>query len=261
MVHDISDAVLARISNFAVGLVVRKDGAGSEVLGSGVLVSIEGRRGILTCGHVAEKYAKRDEIGLIRFVAGNQRQLIPLGDTQTLILQSSDSFEEGKEVLDLAFTQLPPDVAASIEARAVFLNIQKNRAKLESGEPAGARHIDAMVGLVAELSDRPFVAGKEVISPMSGVLHTGHLCAQQNGLLTIEAMSYNRDKLPKKFGGMSGGGLWRVYFVETETECNITAMILCGIVSWQIDETKLACQGWDRIDQGLIPAVREKLRL
>jgi hypothetical protein len=36
---------------------------------------------------------------------------------------------------------------------------------------------------------------------------------------------------------------------------------LCGIASWQIDDTKIACQGWDRIDQGLIPTVREKLRL
>ncbi len=59
MAYDISDAVLAHICNFAVGLVVSKQGAGSEVLGSGVLVSIEGRRGILTCGHVAEKYEKR----------------------------------------------------------------------------------------------------------------------------------------------------------------------------------------------------------
>jgi hypothetical protein len=36
---------------------------------------------------------------------------------------------------------------------------------------------------------------------------------------------------------------------------------LCGIASWQIDQTHIACQGWDRIDQGLIPTIREKLRL
>ena len=71
MTHDISESILAHISNFAVGLVVRKDGAGNEVLGSGVLVSIEGRRGILTCGHVAAAYEKLPEIGLLRFLAGN----------------------------------------------------------------------------------------------------------------------------------------------------------------------------------------------
>src|SRR5664280_2037158 len=100
MAHDISEAILAHISNFAVGLVVRKEGAGSQVLGSGVLVSIEGRRGILTCGHVAAAYEKLAEIGLIRFHAGTpqspQKRLLKLSDTQTIILQSSDTFEESK---------------------------------------------------------------------------------------------------------------------------------------------------------------------
>jgi hypothetical protein len=156
MAHDISDAILAHISNFAVGLVVRKEDAGSEVVGSGVLVSIEGRRGILTCGHVAAEYEKLLEIGLIRFLAGGQqRRLLKLGDTQTIILQSSDTFGESKEVLDLAFTQFPPDAASSIEAQGVFLNIEKNRAKMESGAPAEGKHVDAMLGLVAEFSEQP----------------------------------------------------------------------------------------------------------
>jgi hypothetical protein len=263
MGHDISDAILANISNFAVGLVVRKEGAGSEVRGSGVLVSIEGRRGILTCGHVAAGYETLPEIGLVRFVAGDlQRRLLKLGDTQTIILQSSDTFEESKEVLDLAFTQLLPDAASSIEAQGgVFLNIEKNRAKMESGAPAEGKHVDVMLGLVAEFSQQPFVEGKEFISPMRGVLHTGHICVQEKGLLTMEAMDYNLHELPKCFGGMSGAGLWRVYFIEDEIDSKVIARSLCGIASWQIDDTKIACQGWDRIDQALIPKIREKLQI
>jgi hypothetical protein len=95
---------------------------------------------------------------------------------------------------------------------------------------------------------------------MRGVLHTGHICDQENGLLTMEAMDYNLHELPKCFGGMSGGGLWRIYFVEDEKESKIIATILCGVASWQIDDRKIACQGWDRIDQALIPTVREKLQ-
>ena len=171
MAHDISYAILAHISNFAVGLVLRKEGAGSKVLGSGVLVSIEGRRGILTCGHVAEAYEKLPEIGLIRFLAGSlQRPFAQAGrDTQTIILESSDTFEESKEVLDLAFTQLPPDAASPIEAQGgVFLNIEKNRAKMESAAPAEGKHVDAMLGLVAEFSQQPFVEGKEFVTPCAG---------------------------------------------------------------------------------------------
>ena len=106
MQHDISDGILAHISNFEVGLVVTEPGKGSRVLGSGVLGSIQGRHGILTCGHVAERYEKLTEIGLVRFVAGagQQRRMLYLGDTQTVILQSSNRFDEKKEVLGLAFT-------------------------------------------------------------------------------------------------------------------------------------------------------------
>jgi hypothetical protein len=260
--RDISDAVLAHISNFAVGLVVSKERAGGEVLCSGVLVSVEGRRGILTCGHVAAAYERLPEIGLVRFLAGSpQRRLLKLGDTQTIVMQSSDTFEKSKEVLDLAFTQLPADSASPIEAQGgVFLNIEKNRAKMESAAPAEGKHVDAILGLVAEFSKQPFVEGKEFISPMQGVLHTGHICAQENGLLTMEAMDYNLHDLPKRFGGMSGGGLWRIYFVEDERSPKIIATMLCGVASWQIDDRKIACQGWDRIDQALIPTVRKKLQ-
>jgi hypothetical protein len=261
MAHDIADAILSHVSNFAVGLIRRVEGAGSTVLGSGVLVSIEGRRGILTAGHVAAAYEKLPEVGLVRFVAGGQqRRMLKLGDTQTIILQSSDTFTESKVVFDLAFTQLPPDAASLIEAQGVFLNIEKNPTKMEARAPAEGKHVDAMLGLIAEFSQQPFIEGKEFISPMRGVLHTGHICAQQNGLLTVEAMDYNLDVLPKSFGGMSGGGLWRIYFVEGEKGPTIIGTMLCGVASWQIDDRKIACQGWDRIDQGLIPTVRKKLQ-
>ncbi|TFV37105.1 hypothetical protein E4K66_20605 [Bradyrhizobium frederickii] len=261
--HDISDAILSLISNFAVGLVIREAGQGSRVLGSGVLVSIEGRRGILTCGHVAEAYANLPEIGLLRFSPGMgpQRRILQLGDTQTAIIQSSDSFSEKKEVLDLAFTILPPDAASSIEAHhGVFLNIEKNRAKMEALAPSEGKHVDAMLGLIAEFSETPYVQDREFVSPMRGVLHSGHVCGQENGLLTFEAMKYNLHELPENFGGMSGGGLWRIYFVEDESETKIVATMLCGLASWQIDDTRIACQGWDRIDQMLVPNVRDKFR-
>jgi hypothetical protein len=260
MLFDISEAILARISHFTIGIVVKEPRKGSRVLGSGVLGSIEGRRGILTCGHVAEAYEKLPEIGLIRFVAvDNQRRLLQLHDTTTVILQSSKTFSETKEVLDLAFTALPAHVASSIEAQQVFLNMEKNRAKMKNLAASRERNIDVMLGLVDEFSQESFIEGKEVISPMRAVLHSGHIIGQENGLLTFKSMDYNFSKLPKSFGGMSGGGVWRIYFTENENKAEIVEIMLCGVASWQIDATRIACQGWDRIDQGLVPTVREKI--
>jgi len=167
MKTDFSNEILSDISNFAVGLVLREKGAGSNVLGSGVLVSIDGRRGILTCGHVAERYERLPEIGLLRFSPGDQqRRVVRLDYTRTIILQSSDSWSE--KGADLAFTQLPPDIASSIEAQSVFLNLEKNRAKIEAATPIEGKHVDVMVGLVAEFSQEPFIKGCEFISPMRG---------------------------------------------------------------------------------------------
>jgi len=259
--HDISAEILARLSNFAVGLVKTEPGKGSSVLGSGTFACIEDRRGILTCGHVAALYERLPQIGWIRFVDGQlQRRMLRLGDTETIIIQSSDLFEEAKEVLDLAFTMLPPDVASSVEANAVFLNLDKNRTKMEAHASTKLHFIDAMLGLVDEFSEAPFAAGREIISPMRGVLHSGHIVAQENGLLTFKAMDYNLHELPKSFGGMSGGSVWRIYVEEDDKGSRIVEAMLAGVASWQIDATTLACQGWDRIDQALIVKVRENLK-
>lgn len=107
MAEDLLDAIRDQLANFAVGLVERVEGAGSKVLGSGVLVSIEGRRGILTCGHVAEQYDKLREIGLARFTAvTQQRRIMDIAHAHHIIVRSSDKWTEGD--LDLAFTYLPP---------------------------------------------------------------------------------------------------------------------------------------------------------
>jgi len=74
---------------------------------------------------------------------------------------------------------------------------------MEALAPSEGKHVDAMLGLVAEFSQTPYIENREFISPMRGVLHSGHVCGQENGLLTFEAMNYNLHELPKCFGGMS----------------------------------------------------------
>lgn len=257
--NDLSDEILAHLSSFAVGLVERVDGAGSRVLGSGVLVSIDGRRGILTCGHVAAVYDKLPGIGVIRFAAGDQqRQILDLGETQTIITESGATWSETG--LDLAFTQLTPDIASSIGAKSLFLNIERNRTKMEAGPPAHTGHFDAMLGLVAEFSGTPTIESGRFVSPMRGVLHSGHIVSQENGLLIIDPLEYNIDKMPEDFGGMSGGGLWRAYFADGQAGPQLVETVLCGVASYQ-NGLRIACQGWDRIEQTLIPAVRENLKL
>jgi len=84
--------------------------------------------------------------------------------------------------------------------------------------------------------------------------------------LQFQTADDDPEKLPKDFGGLSGSGLWRIHFVDHgEGNFEIIEKKLWGITSWQIDKQNnrgaVTGQGWDRIDQGLIPCVREKLQL
>jgi hypothetical protein len=155
MAADLLDTIRDQLACFAVGLVERVKGAGSKVIGSGVLVSIEGRRGILTCGHVVEKYDKRAEIGIVRFIPGTQqRRIVDITDAFHVIVHNIDQWtarsDKWKENgLDLAFTYLNPEVADSIASQSVFLNVEKNRERIEGGEPTIGHSVDVVLGLVA----------------------------------------------------------------------------------------------------------------
>lgn len=256
---DFADEIIERLSHYSVGII---GAAGdqpcslSNVIGSGTLIDIGGRRGILTCGHVVEIYKDLPELGLARFVAGgpSQRRRIRMDEAQNVIVQSSDKWTETD--LDLAFTFLPPDIASSLAAQGVFLNIEKNRAKVESSVRPAGKCIDAVIGLVAEYTGAPVVESDERIFPMRAVFHRGMVIEQDNGLLIFELAETDRGELPNSFGGMSGGGLWRFYFTEENGGFTITEMMLLGVASYErADNRKLACQGWARIDQGLISTV------
>ncbi len=263
MALDLTDAVIARLKNHTIGLTYRKDGSQArEVLGSGVLVTIEGRRGVLTCGHVAEKFEKLSDVQVGFFNSDDQNKF-PLRANLNQILQSSHSFKESEKVFDLAFTLLTPELATAIEAKfGVFLNADKNRKKMEEFASTRSKFFDVIFGLVEEFSGESETEGKNVISNLRAVLYSGRILPGENGLLHFEPKDRG-ENLPNSFGGMSGGGVWRIYYDdEKKGDDALATIMLCGIASWErADKKEVACQGWDRIDQGLIPEVRKALPL
>jgi hypothetical protein len=88
----------------------------------------------------------------------------------------------------------------------------------------------------------------------------------ENALLQFQTIDDDPKKLPKSFGGLSGSGLWRIHFVDHGAgKFDIIEKQLWGIAYWQNDKQNnrgaVAGQGWDRIDQALLPCVRKNLQL
>lgn len=257
--EDAADAIHARLVHYSVG-IVKRGPQGSEILGSGVLAKIGDRCGILTCGHVAELYDKQPNIGIVRYVPGiSQRRFARLDKAFTIILDGEGGWTP--EGFDLAFTFLPPDVASSIEAQSVFLNLDNNRARVEKNTPPNGLTVDVILGLIAELSGEIYEDGAEMVSPMRALLHSGKIIAQEKGLLRFQPVGPWKEELPKSFGGTSGAGLWRAIFDEDGDRLTLREVFLCGVAAQEIRDTKeIICQGWDRIDQALMPKVREHIR-
>lgn len=262
MPTDASELLVPHARRFTVGFVLN-DPPAPKVLGSGVLLAVGQVSGILTCAHVAEQYRQRTEVGLLRFSRDNvdQRQKLMLGETTTLFIKENigDPPWTNPNAIDLAFTQLPDRDVSTLKATCVFLSWDLNWKKFKGGEPSHAAHVDAVFGLVDEFSGQPLVGGGSVTTPMKGVLTPGHVVSGDGGVLTLECMDYNIADLPKCFGGTSGGGLWRMYlniaadgsYAEVQTR-------LCGVASFQRDATHIVCQGFERIERFLLPAIRRQ---
>jgi hypothetical protein len=121
-----------------------------------------------------------------------------------------------------------------------------------------------MFGLVDEYSEKPVIENGQFVSPMRAVIYRGSMESEDNGLVRFQTADDSPEILPKSFGGLSGSGLWRVHLVKHDDgKSSISQVRLWGIVFYQVDKEnnrgEVLGQGWDRIDQGLIPTVRDKL--
>jgi len=257
----LTDAALARIQAYTVGLVRNKvDAKDQEVLGSGVLVEIEGRRGILTCGHVAEEIDDKNErqAGLIFFSPDNQPKLGWIGcDSTTLMNCGAKSYDVDESELDLAFARFSlPEFAESVSAKkGVYLNIDRNREKLKKFATKKP-FADGVLGMVAKFSEPPVIEGQQITRILHGSLYTGCADHKKGGQLVFDPKDCPREKLPPSFGGTSGGGIWRILFEQDGDDFQLVDVMLIGIASWERKEEKtIVAQAWDRIEDSLIPRV------
>jgi hypothetical protein len=270
---DISQALLNSISNsiypFVVGLVHKDD-----LIGSGTLVRLGDRRGILTAYHVVHdvvpkfdfRAGSQDFLGLIILPHEHVHRFeIPLGVGVMTVIDIARPQREDSGP-DLAFIELKPSHHLNqLDASRDFFNLGVNREK----------------GLRMNLSDRdPMV--------ISGFCHEGHTTEVNKdgfsvvkgfkgfaGFTRIERRSeyahydlcdvtvdYSLgDDPPKNFGGYSGGGLWHVVLTKNEETGKVShrSPMFSGVVFYQeqVTETRkiLRCHLTNSIYRHAIDAI------
>jgi hypothetical protein len=126
---EIMDRVVADVKNSVIGFIKIipdrpiEDGRSA---GSGTLVSIGMKKGILTAAHVIHNLRNDRFFGIIRFQTRERsvqrlRVETRLCDSMLICIEP---FEE-RDGPDIGFLQLPPDAVAELEISNVFLNLDR----------------------------------------------------------------------------------------------------------------------------------------
>jgi hypothetical protein len=158
----------------------------------------------------------------------------------------------------MAFTHIDDQQVGTQKATCSFINLDLNLQKFAT-EPVSDTGVDGIFGLVDELTAEPIEQGKVVTIPVQGLLTPGRVFKLQHGTATFRPLDENASDLPSRFGGNSGGGLWRAYLKDGGDHYEKVDIRLAGIASYQLEGTRdVVCQGVNSIEQWLLPEVRKR---
>lgn len=226
------------IAGSLVGLIEvlpAPDGEDARLLGSATLVTIKGRRGLLTAAHVLNVIPRTRPLGIVRFSSPNTQRLLVQFEHALRVAMGRTN--EGPQGPDLGFIELPSEAIASLEARGnIFFNMDLRRDDVIAGRYETKPHLSCIVGAIAEWT-------MESLGPSTRTKNIGAYnllgkvgMPRMHGgldLVDFEPVYTERDEPPSSFGGVSGGGLWRVMGVLENGSFDPVEKVLLGVVFYQ----------------------------
>lgn len=234
--------IIHEIANYSVALarISGQNPASFQILGSGTCVKRGANSGILTAHHVLHEQSPRVRLGVqgadrIVFLAKNGRtpgapqdELVelPLG------IPPSDDCSWGP---DLTFIPLPAD--SSLRGICSFWNLDR--------DPADVLKEFAVEG--ACIVNAGYPALKHDIAWDGNNVHANVTLYGGNGALALTDIVERNDwdyldsecdycafpHLPKRFGGMSGGGIWAALLNQRDGLVTMRSLALVGVNFWE----------------------------
>ena len=215
----IDDSLTGPVCDYSVGFLKFRQQGKIEVadpMGTGTFVKHGKLYGILTAAHVLQEFGLEETVGLVRFPSiqpALQNRRLNLGHTKRVMDWN------GKEcdAPDIAFVSIPEVDGRDLEAKgAIFYNLGLAR-DFKPGT-AGNRMSTcyALVGVVGEWTEdgsTAFTKGRKIdIGGLFGAAKSVRPF-QEDGkdLVEIEVSYETGPKIPKSYGGVSGGALWELH--------------------------------------------------
>ena len=232
--------------------------------GSGTLVTIGSVDGILTAAHVLQNLPDCGNVGLMRFPGKPsllQKQTVDMELAEKVIIVAA---EHGPTGPDLGFLRLPPLNTQNLRATNSFLNIGARRQAVAASQP-GTAYVDAVVGVVAEWTkDLPPSRPSTRLKGFELLFCGGTIISKESAgdfdLCTFDASFEKGLTPPTTYGGVSGGGLWRIFF-DPDGSNRVRERRLIGVAFYEVPVSNgtlhLICHGPRSIYDHLIARVLE----
>jgi hypothetical protein len=232
------EAIATDLVQYSIGFVrVEKTPHGQDIvlLGSGTLVKVGLTHAVLTAYHVLEVLPRTGRLGLI-LSPSLQQHTIDIQGIEYLKIAKGTKDSDGP---DLGAVILAPNIAASIQAKKVFYNIEIRRDLILKTPP----HLRDGVWFVHGFIDEETTTepGRDGYSLIKGFYNLSGVGGPEPAIITGDhdyfafPVSFGgRSVAPKSFGGMSGGGLWQVPLTRDENGAlRHKPPLLSGMVFYQ----------------------------
>jgi hypothetical protein len=242
-IADIPDSlksdIVRRLADYSVGFLRLEDtphGQDALLFGSGTLVVIGNTFAILTAHHVIQTLPRTGRLGIFLCPTFEPHSLDTQGLTYLEIARGSDD-SVGP---DLGAVFLAPSIAGTIAAKKTFYNLELRREHLLHNAPDSRDGIWFVHGFV----DENTVEQPDTVSGYGFVkfFYSFGGIGRPKSLVQIGDHDYFTFPLdpgapppvPKRFGGMSGGGVWQVPLARDKSgELAYKTPLLSGVAFYQ----------------------------
>ena len=253
------EEIVRDIGRFTValfGVSRSSEGDHLQLARTGTLVTVSGSHYILTAAHVWERVLKHSQKVGITLRENTDHQFLM---ETSVITASGPSIpdEWGEWGPDLAFLRVPRERVGAIEAygRVNFYNLTRERQATPAGD-----HLEIWVLMGAPAA---FAESTQTHTDLQFTGQFSHIEKYQvRGELDYFDLSTDvtLPGIPQHFGGVSGGGLWKILISGTTSPEQISWLaVLQGVAFWQSSQVNghriIRCHGPRSISAALPPAM------
>jgi hypothetical protein len=249
----LKDKIVHRLADYTIGFLRVEDTPqllDANLLGTGTLVVIGNMFAILTAHHVIQTLPTSGRLGIFLAPTHEPHSI----DTQGLRYLKIARGNDDSVGPDLGAVLLGPTISGSIAAKKTFYNLDQHRNELLRNPP----DLDDGLWFVHGFPDEKTVVEPDAVSGHGFVktfYRLGGIGRPQTSLLildhdyfTIPISPVAQPPVPKRFGGMSGSGLWQVPLARDETDELVHGTpLLSGVAFYQEATTEagsgLRCHG------------------